>query len=79
MANYFAAYIMSHLMCIFPLLCVLEQHKSVSRAELERLISEVLRAYDKGVVMSTNSTGNVNWDFSGALFFCTGLIAAIGG
>lgn len=46
--------------------------------ELEKFISEVLKASNRGISAMRNATSEPNWTFGQALFFSTTVVTTIG-
>jgi hypothetical protein len=53
-------------------------HPSVSDQALEDLISEVVKASNRGVSASRNASGEPNWSFGQSLFFSSTVVTTIG-
>ncbi|XP_068909959.1 potassium channel subfamily K member 1-like isoform X2 [Tenebrio molitor] len=56
----------------------LKNHPSVTDQALEDLISEVVKASNRGVSASRNASGEPNWSFGQSLFFSSTVVTTIG-
>nr|CAI5837971.1 unnamed protein product [Callosobruchus analis] len=54
------------------------RHPNVSDEALEDLISEIVRASNRGVSAIRNATGEPNWSFGQSLFFSSTVVTTIG-
>ncbi|XP_026748891.1 potassium channel subfamily K member 1-like [Galleria mellonella] len=54
------------------------KHPNVTDDDLETLLDEVVRASNRGVSASRNSSGGPNWSFGQSLFFSSTVVTTIG-
>ncbi|XP_063908949.1 potassium channel subfamily K member 1-like isoform X2 [Zophobas morio] len=56
----------------------LKNHPSVTDQALEELISEIVKASNRGVSAARNASGEPNWSFGQSLFFSSTVVTTIG-